>query len=349
MQAIPSHLKYLASFYLPVCVAIFLYTGPHQAATALLWTTPLWLLILADFFCPKINPYANKKIISHYFYDSILYILAVLQFVLIVLLLVYASKLQWATLADSTTSLVNMLVLRILLGTTSGSSAIIVAHELLHRRRWHLRFIGRLLMLSVCYEHFIIAHHHHHQTAATPADISTAQDGESFRHYLPRVVAAQFHYAWQQEATRLQHSKYRLLTNGVLQGILVEFAIIITVLLAFGWAALVVFLLQAAAAISLLESINYYQHWGLANQDRALAWTNQSSISEYALIGLSNHASHHQNANTSFQQTLYTELGPKMPHGYFVSNLWVKLHNASYRKIANEQLGKFFQTRSLRG
>ncbi len=61
---------------------------------------------------------------------------------------------------------------------------------------------------------------------------------------------------------------------------------------------------------------------------------NQSSLTEYALVGLSNHIAHHQNSTTSFQQTPYSEQGPKMPYGYFVTNLWVKLNNESYRRTS---------------
>lgn len=345
------HLKYLASLYFPCCVLIFLYTGPHQAIDALAWTLSLWLLILADFLSPDIHHNTDKYKVTDGFYDTILYVLTAMQFVIISLLLVYASQLQWTSIEDSMTSIVNLLVLRILVGTVSGSSAIIVAHELIHRQQLHMRFMGRLLLYTVCYEHFVISHlQNHHPLVATPNDIATAQLDESFTDYWRRVSRAHFKYAWQAEMRRLDltHSSgfhYKLLANTVLQGLLIKMLLLLVVFQIFGMVAVFIFLLQALSAVRLLETINYYQHWGLGQQqaNNTLAWVNQSSVTQYALVGLANHTAHHQDSSTPFQETPHITQGPKMPYGYFVTNLWVKLHNASYRKASKKQIQQFFQ------
>ena len=323
------HLKYLISFFFPACVAWFLITGPHDALTALLWTVPLWTMILIDWLSPKINPNYSKNIISNWFYDAILYGLSCFQFLIIVLLLNYASQLQWESLQQIVESLINLIVLRILVGTTSGSSAIIVAHELIHRPQIHMRFLGRLLLHTVCYEHFVIAHiRGHHLTVATPEDIETAQLGESFNNYWKRVYKQHFNFAWNCEIERLGLNNspvyhYKMLANTVLQGMFVEFLMLILIVIYFGWVALFIFLFQALSAVRLLQTINYYQHWGLEQGKSAntLAWVNQSSFTEYALVGLSNHIEHHQNSKISYQNIAYSNQGPKMPYGYFVTNL----------------------------
>ena len=48
-------------------------------------------------------------------------------------------------------------------------------------------------------------------------------------------------------------------------------------------------------------------------------------------------------ATTPFQQIPYSEQGPKMPYGYFVTNLWVKLNNESYRNTSDQILKKYFK------
>ena len=345
------YLKYLSSFIFPACVVWFLYTGPHNAIDALAWTIPLWLLIFADWLSPKINPDKQKRVVSGWFYDAILYALAFLQFLIISLLLIYASQLQWGSAYDVATSLVNLMVMRILVGTTSGSSAIIVAHELIHRHQFHQRVLGQLLLYTVCYEHFVIAHlRGHHLSVATPEDIATARLDESFNAYWKRVTLDHFKYAWNSELHRLGLTKaplyhYKMLANSVLQGLIVEFALVILILVVFGWAAAFIFLYQALSGVRLLETINYYQHWGLeqGKSGNVLAWVNQSSVTEYALIGLANHIEHHQNAATAFYQTPYSKRGPKMPYGYFVTNLWVKLNNASYQRASAEILKKYLK------
>ncbi|OQK16079.1 hypothetical protein AU255_13295 [Methyloprofundus sedimenti] len=336
------HLKYLSSFFLPGCVLWFLYTGPHDALDALIWTTPLWSLIVLDWLGPKVNLNKKKQFVSTGFYDAILYILAVLQFLIIGLLLNYASQLQWGSAADIITSSVNLIVLRILVGTTSGSSALIVAHELIHRSQRHKQILGRMLLYTVCYEHFVIAHlQGHHLSVATPQDIATAKRDEDFKTYWKRVTVGHFKYAWNFELKRLglEHAPvyhYRMLANSVLHGLIVEIMLLLWILMIFGWAAAFIFLYQALAGVRLLETINYYQHWGLeqGRADKTLAWVNQSSLSEYALVGLANHIGHHQQALSSFHEIPYSDQGPKMPYGYFVTNLWVKLNNQSYRRVS---------------
>ncbi len=347
------HLKYLSSFFFPGCVVWFLYTEPHSVMGALLWTIPLWTLILIDWLGPKINPDKQKKIVSNWFYDAILYGLALLQFLIISLLVIYASHLHWETTSDIMTSVVNLIVMRILVGTTSGSSAIIVAHELLHRAKQHQRVLGRLLLYTVCYEHFIIAHiRGHHQNVASPEDITTARLDESFEAYWKRVTVGHFKYAWNSELQRLGLKQvplyhYKMLANSVLQGVVVETVMLLLILVVFGWAAAFIFLYQASSGVRLLETINYYQHWGLANgkSENILAWENQSLVTEYALVGLSNHIAHHQDATTHFYQTPYSNHGPKMPYGYFVTNLWVKLNNASYQRVSKKKLTELYYSK----
>ena len=345
------HLKYLSSLFLPGCVLWFLYSGPHDAIDALIWTIPLWSLIVLDWFSPKVNSNNKKQLVSTGFYDAILYVLAFLQFLIIGLMLSYASQLQWSSAAEIINSSVNLIVLRILVGTTSGSSALIVAHELIHRSQTHKQILGKMLLYTVCYEHFVIAHlQGHHLSVATPEDIATAKRGEDFKTYWKRVTVGHFKYAWNSELKRLglEHTPvchYRMLANSVLQGLIVEMMLLLWILMIFGWAAAFIFLYQALAGVRLLETINYYQHWGLeqGRADKTLAWVNQSSLSEYALVGLANHIGHHQQALISFHEIPYSDQGPKMPYGYFVTNLWVKLHNQSYRRVSANILKNYLK------
>ncbi len=345
-----THLKYLACFFFPVCVVWFLFTGPHSAINALVWTLPLWILILVDWLSPKIDLSQKKQVISDGYYDAILYALSFLQFLIIYLLLIYASQLQWDSTYAILTSIVNLIAMRILVGTTSGSSAIIVAHELIHRPQLYMRILGRLILYTVCYEHFVIAHiRGHHLTVTTSDDIATARLGESFNTYWKRVFVDHFKYAWNSELDRLNLLEkpvyhYKILANSVLQGLIIEFTLLVLILVFFGWAAAFIFLYQAFSGVRLLETINYYQHWGLEQRDTGnrMAWVNQSSVTEYALVGLSNHIGHHENSATSFQDIPYSEEGPKMPYGYFVTNLWVKMNNMSYRQVSKRILKQYF-------
>jgi len=126
--------------------------------------------------------------------------------------------------------------------------------------------------------------------------------------------------------------------------VIVEVLLVVLIVLVFGWAAAIIFLYQALSGVRLLETINYYQHWGL-QQGRAvnnLAWVNTSQVTYYALLGLSNHIAHHNDATTPFYETPYSAYGPTMCYGYFVTNLWVKLKNSSYRSVSTNRLRDYF-------
>ncbi len=341
--------KYLLCLLFPICVLLFLATGPHPAITALSWTLPLWIIIIIDWFSPKIQASTDTPPIHSLFYDILLYSLALIQFLNIWLMLVYASQLTWHNEIEIANSIINLMVLRILVGSSSGSSAIIVAHEFIHRANPIQKGLGHLLLISVCYDHFVIAHiNGHHYKVATPEDIATARIDESFEQYWRRVYRAHFQFAWQFEQHRLRQNTKTFnlktcLKNKVLIGLVIEFLCLVLFVVVYGWIAALIFLYQAVSGVRLLETINYYQHWGLeqGKSQNAIAWVNQSSFTQYALLGLSNHISHHKNPIIHYPNLPYSESGPKMPHGYFVTNLWVKLNNASYRKHCKHILNHY--------
>jgi alkane 1-monooxygenase len=342
-----SRYSYLLAFVLPLGSFLFLLGGPHAPETALVWTLPFWLMLLLDWLAPNLPHLPGKKMPELY-YDGILYALALLQCVNIILMLEFVSKLSWQAPGDWGTNLINLILVRFLVGTSSGTSGIVVAHELIHRDAKLQRVLGHLLLYSVCYDHFVIAHqrgHHHH--LGMPEDIATAYFGESFAAYWRRVSKGYFHYAWRSELERLgigqQFWQAGLLQNQVLHGLAAECALVFAIAAFYGGLAAFMFLYQAFAAVRILEAVNYFQHWGLGEGrfGRTYGWVTSSWLSRYALIGLSNHIGHHLNAKSRYHEIAFSDHGPALPYGYFVMNLWVKLHNASYRKMAEIKLQNY--------
>ena len=129
-------LSALVCFVYPGAVLIFLLQGPHAMVPALLWTFALWAMVFADWLSSRLTK-KSPPVLSEQFsapvHDGILALLALIQFANVGFLLVYASQLRWGSGFEILTSIVNLVVLRILVGTSSGSSGIIVAHELIHR------------------------------------------------------------------------------------------------------------------------------------------------------------------------------------------------------------------------
>lgn len=341
-----TRLSHLLCFVLPLSTFFFLISGPHNALGGFAWTLPFWLVLLLDWWNPPFRLEQNPDI-QNRFFDGILYGLALLQFTNIVLMLNAVSQLTWETADDIGFGLVNLIAIRFLVGTSSGISGIVLAHELIHRPQFHMQQLGRLLLCSVCYEHFVITHKRgHHLSMGMPQDIATARLGESFRDYWLRIYRGHIHYAWHSELDRLDIKnpcQLKIIHNQVLHGLLAELTLLVTITIIFGWLAAFMFLYQAFAAVRILETVNYFQHWGLEDEryGYTYGWVTDSWVSRYVLIGLSHHIGHHEDEARRFFEIAYSDQGPKLPYGYFVMNLWVKLNNVSYQKMALRELERF--------
>ena len=332
----------LLCFILPLSTWFFLSTAPHAWDSALMWTLPVWLCIVADYFSPS-DCRMPKTTGMEWLLDARLYLLFSLQILNIALLLDAASSLAWRTLPDFATGSANIVAMRILAGTTSCCSGFAVAHELLHRRAKHLRWMGRILLWSVCYDHFALEHAHgHHRMVGTRADPATARLGESFADFFKRSVLGQWSGAWRMENQRLQHRKgiALLLRHRVLQGVMAELAILMLITLNYGMVALIVFLYQAVVAVRMLEAVNYLHHWGLSRRDTqySIAWTTDSWFTLHSFIGLSRHADHHAHSAKPCYQLRHSMQGPRLPHGYFVMIMLLRLSNEHYLRLAEREL-----------
>lgn len=340
--------NYLICFFLPLSTCWFLSSGLHSATAALVWTLPCWLILLADWLSPTLKS-TPSVLLSKHIYDLLLISLAFLHLLNIVLMLRYASQLPWQTTAEMIISGINVIVIRFLVGTCAGISGIVVAHELLHRPKGALQYLGRLLLLSMCYEHFVIAHQQgHHQGVKLQDDFTTARYGESFRHYWRRVYRSHLWYAWGLEQKRLRFSNNNISfrfgwKNKVLQGLSLELLLLALIFRQYGGVALGLFLYQSFIAVRILETINYVQHWGLtqARYRNTFGWVNNAWFTHYLLMGLANHIGHHQDEQKAYYEIAYSDQGPAMPYGYLIMNLWAKLRNKSYQRWAKMELERF--------
>ena len=330
---------HLLCFVVPFTALGFVLTGPHGPYTSLLWFLPVAVSVIVDSRASAAR-HQPAAALPGWPFDSVLYMLVALQFVIIVLLGRMISIAGFWTM-DTLTAL-------LLVGTNSGYSGIVVAHELIHRPQRHNQLLGRLMLMTVMYEHFYTEHlRGHHTRVGTAADPATARFGETFREFWRRTVPAQFKSAWRLEAKRLgdESMKWwdlRLLRSRVVHGLFGELALAGAIGFFFGWAALGVFLLQASAAVRLLEAVNYFEHWGLARKGRKVtpidSWDSDSWFTLYTLVGLSRHADHHAHATRPFQELRHFEQSPKLPRGYFGMVLMVLLRNKRFVLLMTEEL-----------
>lgn len=230
-------------------------------------------------------------------------------------------------------------------GIITGAIGITLAHELIHRQSKIEKYLGRALLVSVWYEHFAVEHiAGHHVRVATPLDPASARLGESFYRYYPRTVFGSFRSAWHLEKQRLakrNRSPWNL-RNEMLVGVSLQIALTFAVGLIFGTLALVFFVGQSVVAFTLLELVNYIEHYGLQRREISPgkyekttsqhSWESRSRLTNYFLFKLQRHPDHHIYASRPYQNLCVVEESPQLPAGY-AGMIWLALLPPLWKKV----------------
>lgn len=322
------------AFLMPLYTLAWGLTGPHEAA--LIWLVPLLAAIAWDFHAAPARQ--QPEPVAAWPFDLALYGLALLQVVNVAL---FVRVVAQVGLGDLDTWVGVFVV-----GSASGYSAIVVAHELVHRPESHFRQLGRLLLCTVLYEHFATEHvRGHHKRIGTPEDPATARYGERLWPFVVRTVPGQFRSAWELEIKRIGAEGLldrRQLGNRVLQGVVVGWGVAFALGAALGPAAFAAYVLQAAWAVLLLEAVNYIEHWGLVRQGARVttvdSWDAEGWFTYYTLVGLSRHADHHAHASRPYQDLRWFEESPKMPWGYWATAITAIVANPVVRSRYEAEL-----------
>lgn len=236
----------------------------------------------------------------------------------------------------------------------TGGIGITVAHELGHKTGKWERISAKILLMSVCYMHFYIEHNRgHHVRVATHDDPATSRFGEHVYKFWWRSVTQGFMSAWDLERERLMKKKravwsmsnqmiqFQLITLGFLLATWIGFSIFLDRLV---WEIPVFFLIQSVLAFSLLELVNYLEHYGMERRklpngrfekvNPLHSWNASQRISNFLLFQLQRHSDHHAYAAKPYQILEHHEDSPQLPAGYsamilvaLVPPLWFKLMN----------------------
>ncbi len=224
-------------------------------------------------------------------------------------------------------------------------SGIIIAHEFGHRNSSWERLMAKILLATVCYMHFIIEHNHgHHVRVATPDDPSSARVGENFYRFWLRSVGGSYISAWRLELARLRQKNYSVSGwhNQMLWFLAMPIAIAAACYFLIGPYALVFFLAQSFFAFSMLELINYIEHYGLQRKKTPQgeyelvsvrhSWNANQLLSNLYMIHLERHSDHHHNPLLRYQLLKHRDESPQLPGGYgamfplaLVPPLWFRI------------------------
>ncbi|MBR7972589.1 alkane 1-monooxygenase [Burkholderia vietnamiensis] len=232
------------------------------------------------------------------------------------------------------------------LGAATGIS-INTAHELGHKTNRFERWLAKITLAPVAYGHFFVEHNRgHHVRVATAEDPASARFGESFWAFLPRTVAGSIRSAWRLEKARLERLGRSPWTwrNEMLHAWAMT-VVVWGIAIAMAGPVVIPFLvIQAAYGASLLEVVNYVEHYGLGRRklpsgryERCTpqhSWNSNHVVTNLFLYQLQRHADHHANPTRSYQALRHFDDSPQLPAGYatmilfaYVPPLWYRVMN----------------------
>jgi alkane 1-monooxygenase len=227
----------------------------------------------------------------------------------------------------------------------NGGIGITIAHELVHRKSLFEQYTGRILLMSVFYMHFAIEHvRGHHALVATEEDPATARRGQSYYQFWWTSVSGQWFSAWRLEARRLAKIGRPAMDirNEMIQFCLMQTVYGVLLALIFGWGFALVTIGMGILAFSLLEGVNYIEHYGLEREvmdsgryekvGNHHSWNSDHVISRILLFELTRHSDHHAVASRHYQILRSLEESPQLPTGYpgmillaLVPPLWFRI------------------------
>ena len=329
MSAI-KRIGFLTAFIIPTLVVIGFYSGGAWNFITMIFV--FVMIPLADFLIgedPENMDDAQALIISEkFYYRLITYIWAIFQLLF----------LFWGAWVIATTSLttVEWVGFTFSFALVSGGIGITVAHELGHKKSKAERFYSRLILMTVCYMHFYIEHNRgHHVYVATPRDPATSRKGEHFYKFWVRSVVGSYFSAWKIEKSRLERKGLNAISakNEMIWYTLLPilFAGLLTGAASlwvgtFVWQVPVFFFAQSFLAFSLLEIVNYIEHYGIVRREIAPgkyervnpmhSWNSNHRLSNFFLFQLQRHSDHHANAIKRYQVLKHYDESPQLPSGY---------------------------------
>ena len=367
--------KYLPSYSIPIAAAIGMWLGGY-------WTliTPLYVFL----FIPLIewlvgsnpsnhNPEQEVKAKASFGYTLLLWSYVPIQYALTGFFLLKLSAggfsgpgmgvigsltgAQFSIGLNSAIWIVGLIGATLSLGISNGGIGFTVAHELIHRSSKFEQSLGRALLLTTLYMHFAIEHvYGHHKHVGTEEDAATARKGETFYRFLIRSVPDQYRSAWEIEWKRLKKKKkgFWSFSNEMLGFQVTQLVWLATIFWLMGPVVALLYIVSCFLAFSLLEAVNYLEHYGLEREkderdrykkiDHHHSWNSDHVVSRMFLFELSRHSDHHMVASRHYQVLRSLDDSPQLPTGYpgmillaIIPPLWFRVMNPLVDKVHLKQ------------
>jgi alkane 1-monooxygenase len=323
-------LGYLFPFILPILWVWGNYQGGFWQYSAVVFA--FGLVPLIDFLVGldkhNFTKEEEKQVLDEWYYRGVLYVWAFVQIGLLVWSC-YVVAFQRLSLSEYIGFLLSAM-------TVLGGIGITVAHELGHKNKRFEQFLAKAILSTVFYRHFFIEHNRgHHVHVATPLDPATSRKNQSFYAFWWQSVVGSIRSAWHLEKKLLERKGKSVwsIENEMWACLFQPLAVMSSLTVFFSvlrgeliWQVPIFFLSQSVLSFSLLEAVNYIEHYGIMRRQlpngkyervgHLHSWNANHLISNFFLFQLQRHSDHHAYAHRPYQVLRHFEDSPQLPAGY---------------------------------
>jgi alkane 1-monooxygenase len=231
-----------------------------------------------------------------------------------------------------------------------GGVGINTAHELGHKAVKLERWLSKITLAQTCYGHFYVEHNRgHHARVATPEDPASARFGETFWEFLPRSVFGSLRSAWRLETRKFSRRNQSWLRwdNDILNAWAISVVLWGGLIAMFGVELIPFVVIQAVYGFTLLETVNYLEHYGLLRQQLPSgryercrpehSWNSDHIVTNLFLYHLQRHSDHHANPARRYQTLRSFDEAPNLPSGY-ASMIGLAYFPPLWRKVMDRRV-----------
>lgn len=207
-----------------------------------------------------------------------------------------------------------------------GAGGTNVGHELTHRTYSPRDMIlGRWMLAFTADASFAIEHvYGHHKNLGTPVDPATAQRGDNVYTFVFKSWIGGYRSAWKLEKQRLakfNQSVWNPIHSRMMRGNLMTLALYAGAFYIAGWFGLAMFWVMSAGGKTLLEIVNFMEHYGIVRRpedkvEPRHSWNTNASVSTALLYALTRHSHHHAEADQEYWNLRSYQHAPTLPTGY---------------------------------
>ena len=314
--------KYFGAFIIPI-LGILTFNTTGIFAFIGLFILYIFVPILEQFL-PKdtynLNNVEKELAKRDFFFDLVLYLSVPIHLFVIYEFLI--------TISNTALPFSDLIACVLMMGTILGVNGINIGHELGHKTDDFVkRILAHTLLLTAIQNHFIPYHNGgHHKDIGTPADLTSAKEGDIFYFFALRSQIGGYFKTWKLEAQRLKAEGKQTFLNPMILYTLFPILFLFGIYYFFGVYVMLLYFISSIHGISILEAQNYFAHYGLRRKIKENgryervkpkhSWNSDHMIGRVLLFELTRHSDHHHMGAKPYHLLESKEDSPNLPYGY---------------------------------